>query len=114
MEGDNNNTDEEVNVANTPPSVYNTTNMTDDVKVNMRRKKVDTAHKTNIKRFSHSEIPTYNPSVVHKRRSLNIQREVSKIPIILKSVENVQSRHKLTHDEQSFKRNSSHLPVPIK
>lgn len=116
IEGDNNNTAEaEVIVTNTTTATaYTTINMTDDVKVNMRRKKGDTAHKTKMKRFSHSEIPTYSPQIVDKRRSLNIQREVSKIPVILKSVENVQSLHRHKHAEQSFKRNHSNLPVPVK
>lgn len=118
-----------------------TVNMTDDVKVNMRRKKLD-----RNKRYSHSEIPTAissspttarhkrhssvytdsclpTGSVINKRRSLNIhQRELSRIPVILRSVENMKptmERDSIDEDvkgaeRKEGKRLSSNLPVPIR
>lgn len=116
-----------------------TVNMTDDVKVNMRRKKLD-----RNKRYSHSEIPTAvssspttarhkrhssvytdsclaTGSLINKRRSLNIhQKELSRIPVILRSVENMKStteRDSIDEDvkeRKEGKRLSSNLPVPIR
>ncbi|GLV42806.1 hypothetical protein CBL_03546 [Carabus blaptoides fortunei] len=116
-----------------------TVNMTDDVKVNMRRKKLDKS-----KRYSHSEIPmaiscqgnarnkrhssVYTDSylatgsVINKRRSLNIhQKEMSRIPVILRSVENmkpVTDRDSVDEDVKNVERKEgrrlSNLPVPIR
>lgn len=117
--------------------VLTSVNVTDDVKVNLRKMSKSnndsckhliqseitiTSSKDAIKQKRHSSVhPISDDSVcnnyITKRRSLNINtKEISKIPVILKNIDDnkINKTHEKNDEKINLNKKGSYLPIPLR